>query len=195
MQAAAQVIRTCALGPGPEVSQLENEFCRFIGLPSGHAVAVSSGTVALYLALWALEAKDKIVAMPVYASASLRSAAHLVGAREHLVDIADGSVHIDLAAATGSGADIGVVPHMFGMPASIVALKNLKIIEDCGESLGAKIGDTYVGLLGEIGVYSLAATNIITSGINNDTTAFGNSFSNVLNSGRDNTTAVVIAMK
>jgi perosamine synthetase len=146
------------------VIQLENEFCRFLGLPSGHAVAVSSGTAALYLALWALEARDKTVAMPVYGRASLRSAAALIGAREHLVDNAQESVHIDLAAATGSGADIAIVPHTFGMPASIVALKNLKVIEDCGDALGAKIGDTYVGVLGEIGVYSFAAENVITSG-------------------------------
>jgi perosamine synthetase len=164
LQAAAQLLRVGAIGPGPEVSQLENEFCKFLGLPSGHAVAVCSGTAALYLALWVLEARDKTVAMPVYASASLRSAARLAGAGEHLVDTADGHVHIDLAAATGSGADIAVVPHLFGLPAQIVALKNMRVIEDCSEGLGAKIGDTYVGLLGEIGVYSFAATRIITTG-------------------------------
>ena len=164
LQAASQLIRACAIGPGPEVTLLENEFCKFLGLPSGHAVAVSSGTAALYLALWALGAQDKTVAMPVYAGASLRSATALIGAREHLVDIAANRVHIDLAAATGSGADLAIVPHTFGLPASIVALKNLKVIEDCGDALGAKIGDTYVGLLGDIGVYSLSATSVITSG-------------------------------
>jgi perosamine synthetase len=164
LQAAQQLMRSGAIGPGEEVTQFENEFCKLLGLPSGHAVAVSSGTAALYLALWALDAQDKTVAMPVYANASLRSATRLAGGREHLIDIAEESVHIDLAAATGSGADIAIVPHTFGLPASIVALKNLKVIEDCGDALGAKIGDSYVGILGEIGVYSFAATSIITSG-------------------------------
>ena len=58
-EAAIRVLRSGWLTQGKEVEAFENEFCKFIGLPGGHAVAVSSGTASLFLSLWVLNAKNK----------------------------------------------------------------------------------------------------------------------------------------
>ena len=58
-EATIRVIRSGWLTQGKEVEAFENEFCKFVGLPEGHAVAVSSGTASLFLSLWVLNAKNK----------------------------------------------------------------------------------------------------------------------------------------
>ena len=50
-EAAIRVLRSGWLTQGKEVEAFENEFCKFIGLPGGHAVAVSSGTASLFLSI------------------------------------------------------------------------------------------------------------------------------------------------
>jgi perosamine synthetase len=51
--AASRVLKSGWVAQGAEVASFENELCQFFDLPKGHAVAESSGTAALYLALWA----------------------------------------------------------------------------------------------------------------------------------------------
>jgi dTDP-4-amino-4,6-dideoxygalactose transaminase len=64
--AAARVLGTGWVAQGAEVEAFEQELCKFFGLPDGHAAVVSSGSSALYLALWALNGHDARVGMPVY---------------------------------------------------------------------------------------------------------------------------------
>lgn len=52
--AVIRVLESGWVAQGPEVVAFENDLCRFFDLPNGHAVVVSSGSAALYLALWAL---------------------------------------------------------------------------------------------------------------------------------------------
>lgn len=123
-QAALRVIRSGWVAQGDEVEAFENEFCEFIGLPVGYAVAVASGTSALFMALWALQAQGKRVAFPVYTCSSLRHAVAMIGAIEQLVDVSPGTPNIDLQALSQTRADIAIVPHMFGLP---LCVSNLKI--------------------------------------------------------------------
>ena len=58
-ESAIRVIRSKQLAQDKEVELFENEFCDFLGLPHGHAVALSSGTSSLYLALKILGSKNK----------------------------------------------------------------------------------------------------------------------------------------
>ncbi|MBS2007970.1 MAG: DegT/DnrJ/EryC1/StrS aminotransferase family protein [Cyanobacteria bacterium SZAS TMP-1] len=164
LQAAMQLIRDGALDAGPEVEALESEFCKFYGLPEGHAVVLASGAAALYLALKALDAQGKTVVLPAYGEAHLTEATRLAGGKAIYVDVADEEVHMDLEAATASGAELAVVAHLFGLPVDVSALKNMTVIEDCSDALGAKLGETYVGLQGDAAVFSLASENIITTG-------------------------------
>lgn len=163
-QAVERVIRSGWIAQGKEVEAFENEFCKFIGLPEGYAVALSSGTASLFLALWVLDGCGKKVAFPVYACSSLRHAVAMSGASEFLVDIAAGNPNIDLDALNQSKADIAIIPYIFGIPLDISGLNSLEIIEDCAQALGASVNNIPVGLHGKIGIFSFYATKLITSG-------------------------------
>jgi perosamine synthetase len=163
-QAALRVIRSGWVAQGREVEAFENEFCEFIGLPAGYAVAVANGTSALFMALWALQARGKRVAFPVYTCSSLRHAVAMIGAIEQLVDVSPGTPNIDLQALSQCGSDIAIVPHMFGLPVCLSNLKDIEIVEDCAQALGASVNGTAVGLQGKIGIFSFYATKVITSG-------------------------------
>lgn len=151
--AAAAVLRSGWLAQGAEVEAFENELCASVGLPAGHAVAVSSGTAALFLALEVLGARGKAVAFPAYVCSALRHAAAMAGAKEKLLDCAPGSPNADAATAD---APLAILPHMFGIPCDLKKARGV-IIEDCAQSLGGSIG-------GKISIFSFYATKLITSG-------------------------------
>ena len=171
-QAASKVVHSGYVGSGTEIAKFEYEFCRFLGLAEGHAVLLSSGTAARYLALWALSAENKEVIIPAYSS-GLRNALALAKATAVLIDSSDGP-NIDLVAAAKSNATIALIPHMFGLPVDLAKLlelragRELKIIEDCSQALGAKIGAnkslSHVGLVGDISVYSFSTDKVISTG-------------------------------
>ena len=162
--AAQRVIRSGWLAQGNEVEAFENEVCNFLALPDGHAVALSNGTSALYLALWALTAEGQKVAIPAYACSALRNAVAMAHCEEIVLDSASGTPNMDLAVLKASGADCAIVPHMFGIPLDLSGLTGLNIIEDCAQSIGAILNGLPTGVHGRIGVFSFYATKLITSG-------------------------------
>jgi len=163
-QAASKVLESGYISQGLEVEKFENEFCDFLGLPEQHAVALSSGTSALFMALWSLNAKNKFIAIPVYACSALRNAVAMAQAKEILIDNAVNSPNICLEEMQKCDADIAIVPHMFGLTSNIENIENIDIIEDCAQSLGSLIGKKKTGLIGKVGVFSFYATKLMTSG-------------------------------
>ncbi len=162
--AAVRVLRSGWVAQGKEIQNFEDEFCAYLGVPAGNAVAVSSGTAALYLALWVLQAKDKKVAIPVYACAALRNAVAMAQGIELLLDVDECSANIDPETIQTGNPAIVVVPHMYGLPVEIQGCRDIDIIEDCAQSLGASARAIPVGLQGRIGIFSFYATKLITSG-------------------------------
>jgi len=162
-QAVIRVIKSGQLSEGQEVDSFEDEFCENIGLKKGHAVAVSSGTSALFLALWSLKAQGKKIHFPVYVCQALRHAIGLIGGQESPIDVELNSPNIDIQKMEEQ-KDITIIPHMFGIPIDLTSFKKDRMIEDCAQSLGAKVNNQHVGLQGEIGIFSFYATKIITSG-------------------------------
>lgn len=162
--AAAVVLDSGWLAPGSHVESFENELCEFLELPQGHAVALSSGTAALFMALWALGARDKNVAFPVYACSALRNAVAMSGGREMLLDVRSGTPNLDPGDAARMAPDILIAPHMFGLPIDLSAMCGIPVIEDCAQAIGARMKDVPVGLMGEVGVFSFYATKLMTSG-------------------------------
>ena len=59
--AVSKVLNSGNIVQGQEVERFENEFCDFLGLPEQHAGALSSGTSALFMALWSLKAKYNLL--------------------------------------------------------------------------------------------------------------------------------------
>ena len=57
--ASIKILKSKKLSTNHEVKKFENELCRFLKIPKGHAVVCSSGTAALFLALKVLKAEKK----------------------------------------------------------------------------------------------------------------------------------------
>ena len=163
-EAALRVIRSGWVAKGKEVESFQNEFCEFMGLPKGHAAAVSSGTAALFLALVMSRGKGKNVASPGYVCSALRNAVDMSEGKNVLVDIEYDSPNIDLEKLFEENPQLAIIPHMFGIPINLSNFKKIPIIEDCTHALGAKVNGKYVGLEGEFGIFSFYATKMITSG-------------------------------
>jgi perosamine synthetase len=161
--AATRALNSGWVAQGKEVEALEEEMCRFLGLAARHAVALSSGTAALYLALWVLNAGRKRVAVPVYSCAALRNAVHMAAAELVPVDVAENSPNIAVDHTLAQRADIVVAAHMFGIPGRWQC-HGVPIIEDCAQALGARIDGRVVGLNGAVGVFSFYATKMLTTG-------------------------------
>lgn len=162
-EAAQRVLASGRIAQGPEIDGFENDFCDALGLPHGHAVAVSSGSAALFLALWALGASGSIVGCPVYACSALTNAIILAGGEPVIIDIAADSPNIDIGNLVQSGVKVAIVPHTFGFPVDMARLSGVRIIEDGAQALGASVRGTPVGLQSDVAIFSFYATKLITS--------------------------------
>jgi perosamine synthetase len=162
--AASRVLISGWVAQGAEVEAFEDELCRFLDLPSGHAVAVSSGSAALYLSLWALEGKNKRVGVPVYSCSALRNAVGMIDGKCVYLDCEKDGVNVDASAASRADIDILIAPSMFGIPVAIPDARNYMLIEDLAQALGATIAGKRIGLRGEVGICSFYATKLMTSG-------------------------------
>jgi len=162
------VLRSGLLVQGKVVSSLEEELASFIGVR--HAVAVSSGTAALHLALISLGVgHDSEVIMPSYVCTALLNAVHYVKATPVLVDIEPDTYNISagqVEEAISNKTGAVVVPHMFGLPADMDEILSLgvPVIEDCAQSAGAGYRGQYTGSLGSISIFSLYATKMLCAG-------------------------------
>jgi perosamine synthetase len=162
--AAKRVINSGWVAQGREVVAFEDEISDFFGLDSRSAVVVSSGTSALFLALWVLQSKGSRVGVPVYSCSALRNAVEMAGAIPIYIDCKEDSPNIDLNAEQVSMIDILISPSMYGIPIDVQSNRSYKVIEDLAQAFGAKENGERIGLRGEIGICSFYATKIITSG-------------------------------
>jgi dTDP-4-amino-4,6-dideoxygalactose transaminase len=147
---------------GPEITALEEELAALLGIP--HAVAVSSGTDALLLALMALDigAGDEVVTT-TYSFFATAGAIVRVGARPVLVDIDPATFNIDPAAASAAitPRTKAILPvHLFGLSADLDPLvaaasrAGVPIIEDAAQAIGAAYKSRPLGGIGAFGCFS-----------------------------------------
>jgi dTDP-4-amino-4,6-dideoxygalactose transaminase len=147
---------------GPEVSALEHELAAMLGVP--HAVAVSSGTDALLLALMALGIGpgDEVVT-PTYSFFATAGAVARLGATPVLVDIEDATFNMDpaaLAAAITPRTRAIVPVHLFGQSADMdpiraaAASAGVPVVEDAAQAIGASYKSQPCGGMGAFGCFS-----------------------------------------
>ena len=139
-----EVLRSGRLSLGPMLDRFEESFAAWIGAP---AVAVSSGTAALHLAVRAQGwgAGDEVVTSPLSFVASANCLLY-EGRSPVFCDIDARTLNMNAQAAAAACGErtAGLLPvHLFGYPADMEALESiaqrrgLGIVEDACEALGA----------------------------------------------------------
>ena len=147
---------------GPEIQAFEEEMARMLGVR--HAIAVSSGTDSLLLALMALDVKagDEVVTSTYSFFATAGSIARL-GAKPVLVDIDETTFNLDpeqLSAAITPKTRAILPVHLFGLGADmdpildIAARAYVPVIEDAAQAIGASYKSRLLGGLGAAGCFS-----------------------------------------
>lgn len=163
-RAMAEVIASGWVAPGEKVKQFEQIFADFVGVK--YAVAVNSGTAALFITLKILSmGKGNRVLLPTYACTALLNAIYAAGAKPVLHDINKNDFNIRKIEFLDGIADALVNVHTFGVPQKIERkYKYPLIIEDCSQALGSYIDGQHVGLQGDIGIFSFGPSKMITTG-------------------------------
>lgn len=173
---------------GKFVDRFEADVAAFTG--ARHAVAVSTGTAALHVALRLAGVRpgDEVL-VPALTFVATANAVAYLGATPHFADSEERALGLDpraLREYLGDVADVrggqcvnrltgsvirALVPmHTFGHPADIEGLLavardfHLALIEDAAESLGSRVGGSHTGTFGEMGTLSFNGNKTITTG-------------------------------
>lgn len=169
--ALVRVVRSRWLTTGPEVDRFESEFAAFVG--ARHAIAVSSGTAALHLALMALGVGGgKAVVQPALNFVAAANVTRLVGATPRFVDIVgpDDPTLDPVAVIEAAEGAVGavIVMHYGGYLCRIAEIveicreRGIPVVEDACHAVGARYTDPrrgsldgrMAGTLGDIGCFS-----------------------------------------
>jgi dTDP-4-amino-4,6-dideoxygalactose transaminase len=167
----AETLASGSLAQGPRVRELEERFAALIGVP--HAVATSSGTTALHLALLAagVGPGDEVVTSPFTFMASGTSVLY-AGGRPVFVDVDARSFMVDpdqVESAITPRTRAIMPVSLYGQPADMPALeeianrRGLALIEDAAQTHGASIDGRASGSFGQ-GVFSFYPTKNMTTG-------------------------------
>ncbi len=168
-----RVIRSKWLTMGETVQKLEKNFADFVG--AKHAIAVSSGTAALHLAMRALEIEpDDEVIVPSLSFVASSNAIMYVGAKPVFVDISslnDFNLSCDdLKKKITSKTKAIVVVHYGGYLADMEKIKKIArkhklfIIEDSAHAIGADLSSKMAGTLGDVGCFSFFSNKNLATG-------------------------------
>jgi perosamine synthetase len=152
--------------------EFENKICKLVG--SKYAVAVTSGTSALFLALKALGVgHGDNVLVPAFTFIASANAVKMTGATPIFVDINSKNANIDTNALTQAitPKTKAIMPvHVSGRGADMQAIKtiakqhNLAIVEDAAEAFMSKYKGQFLGTWGDLGCFSFSPHKIITTG-------------------------------
>lgn len=171
-----EVFKTGWLIQGSKVQEFERMVADYLG--GKQAVAVSSGTTALHLALIAAGVKqgDEVVVPAATFPATANVAEH-IGAKPVFVDISLDTYNIDceqlrkvVETKRSNKTKVLMPVHLCGQSADmepiieIARAYNLRIIEDAAQALGAEYKGRKCGTLGHIGCFSFHPRKTITTG-------------------------------
>ncbi len=171
---AAAAIRSGTLNStrGTFVARFERQFADWLG--TRHAVACSSGTMAVHAAIAAvgLQPGDEVITTPITDMGAITPILY-EGGVPVFADVDPTTLNVTAATIAAQLTDRTraiVVTHLFGAPcdlAPIVALaaaRGVLLIEDCAQAFGATCGDRKVGTFGRIATFSLQQGKHITCG-------------------------------
>lgn len=161
----AEVLESGMLTMGPKVAEFEAQLAAACEVE--HALAVSSGTAALHLAVLALNLQpgDEVL-VPAYTFPATANVVALAGLKPVLVDVDPETMNIDIAKIeVGPRTKAVLAVHLFGRPARVEELPDgLLVLEDAAGALGAKRKGRACGSLGLLGCLSFHPRKIVTTG-------------------------------
>ncbi|MEA3393336.1 MAG: DegT/DnrJ/EryC1/StrS family aminotransferase [Pseudomonadota bacterium] len=164
--AAARVIHSGWYVLGQEVGAFETEFAQYVG--AKHCIGVANGLDALILSIEALDlpkGSDILVASNTYIATIL--AIVRAGHKPVLVEPELATFNMDparLPQAMTANTRAICVTHLFGKTCRMDAIgafareHGLKVVEDCAQSHGAKLGGQMTGTFGDAGCFSFYPT-------------------------------------
>jgi dTDP-4-amino-4,6-dideoxygalactose transaminase len=174
IEAVAEVLRSGKVNywTGAQGDEFEGEFAAFVGVK--YALALANGTIALEFALHALGIGpgDEVV-VPSKTFIATASCAVSLGATPVVADIDPDSQNItaaSIARVLSPRTKAIIAVHLAGWPCEmdeILALakeRDLFVVEDCAQSVGARYRDRATGSMGDVGAFSFCQDKIITTG-------------------------------
>ena len=152
---------------GPDLGQLRSAVMERLGTED--AIICGSGSLALEIALSACGVRegDEVV-IPTFCCTSVVPPILAVGAHPVLADVGEElniTVETVEAVLTNKTKAI-IVPHLFGNPADINSIvdlarpKNIRVIDDAAQALGATIDGRPVGRFGDAGILSFGSEKV-----------------------------------
>lgn len=170
---------------GPKVEELEERFADFV--KSRNAVAVSSGTAALHIALEISGMRG--VVCPDFTWPAVPNSAMILRKNLHLVDVNLGTYNTDqmerdehvykvrtldkkrnmIETTFGPmnyvDMDVALVPtHIFGNPVDMTRVKGKFVVEDAACALGSYLNNRHMGTFGNIGCFSFDPRKLLPTG-------------------------------
>ncbi len=168
VEAVVETLRSGWLTSGPRAAELEERFAAYVG--AAHAVALSSGTAAMHLALVGLGIGpgDEVIVPPITWPATANVVVH-AGATPVFVDVLDSDLNIDPEAA---GAAVtrrtkAIMPvHLAGAPADLDPLLSLgvTVVEDAAHAVESTYRGRKIGSISAATAFSLYATKNVAAG-------------------------------
>ena len=157
---------------GPYVQEFERRFAAYVGSP--HAVATTSCTSALHVALAALDVGpgDEVI-VPAFTWISTANVVEYLGGRPVFCDVDLATYNIDpaLCESLVTERTVGIIPvHLFGLAAEVERLRGLCereglwLVEDAACGFGCWRQGRHVGTFGAFGAFSFHPRKAITTG-------------------------------
>jgi dTDP-4-amino-4,6-dideoxygalactose transaminase len=166
--AVTDAIRSGWLTTGPRAEELERRFAEYVG--ATHALAVSSGTAAMHLALLALGigSGDEVITTPITWPATANVIVH-AGATPVFADVRDSDLNVDpeRVAELVTPRTKAIMPvHLYGQPADLDPLwaLGLPVVEDAAHAAESEYRGRKIGGLSDATCFSLYATKSVAAG-------------------------------
>jgi perosamine synthetase len=171
VEEVVKVLKSGFIAQGPKVAEFEEKFAEYVGVE--YAVASSSGTTALHLALLAAGVKsgDEVITTPFTFAATGNSVLY-TGAKPVFVDIDKNTYNINpdkIEEAITDKTKVLMPVHLYGQPADMDPINkiaedhDLVVIEDAAQAHGALYNNKKTGSLGDMGCFSFYPTKNMTT--------------------------------
>ncbi len=171
-ESVKSMLRSGRLTDGPYIQEFERRFAEYNG--AKHALAVSSGTAALTVALHHFKLEGREVVVPTNTFVSTPNAVVYAGGKPVFADTNPATLGIDVEdvkrKVTEKTAGV-IVVHVAGLVCPQIRelqefckQKGLFLIEDCAHAHGATADEQKAGTFGDVGCFSFYPTKVMTSG-------------------------------